>query len=1005
MPSSDAPAGEAEGRELLERLRRLSRHPSRRERYREIEEIGRGGMGRVLRVHDLDLERDLALKEIHLAEQSPQSAEERDRHERLLSRFLFEARITSRLQHPGIVPVHDIGIDARGALYFTMPLVRGRTLEEVFALARAGREGWSVQGALWVLVQVARIVAYAHSRGVIHRDLTPRNVMVGTFGEVMVLDWGLALLEGREERGAVVGTPAYMPPEQAAGTAPVDERADVYALGAMLYELLSARMPHATTLGEGAPEGGVGALALHAPRPLRELAPDAPPELDAICAKAMAARPSQRYPTASELGLDLQAWLEGRVVRAHDTGRWTRLKKWRERNGRLVLALEALLLVTALASAAVLAQQRSKLVAVAAERAEVARKDYATRLKAAELSLEQGGWGEARGLLEGCPEELRDWSWRHLAYRSDPSLRRFEGHTETVEAVALRADGSRLATGSRDRTIGLWDPGSGARIARLEGHVEPVSALAFAPDEALLASVSEDGALRLWDASTGAFARFLGQHPLARALAFDPDGTRVATGGGDGAVRLWDLEHGLGWERLSASARTVTALGWCDEGTLAAGFSTGELVRLDARSGGAVGETALGSRVNALAVHPREPILAVATLDERVLLLDARTLQRLPPPEDPGGNVRSLAFLSGGARLAMGLTDGSIRVWSRSGEPTVVLQGHGEAVQALAADGRGQRLASGSSDKSARLWAVGPAAASTVALDCDGDVGAAQPVLHLDPDFLVGSRTDGSAFRRSLDGSPAVVRFEGVLSEPCVRPDGELVALCDPRGAIQVFRARDGALERRLVASQREQTELRFDPSGKRLLARGLDSVLRLWDVEEACVLLEVHDPGNNELDGMAFDARGQRFAVSWHGGGVRVFDAERGKLLETLEGGSAEGLSALAFPPRGERLFAGAQDGTILAWRLGSGAPPERLVGHKRGVNALAFSPDGTRLFSGALDGMVRVWDAARGEPLMTLRCGIFGITDVAFDAVHDRLVAADTLHRVHVWATRPGG
>jgi serine/threonine protein kinase len=269
-PSDDDRSRPASG-EIVERLRARPRIAGR---YGDEQEIARGGMGAILRVHDHDLHRELAMKVMleELGGAEPDSSEAT----RLRARFLEEAQVTGQLDHPGIVPVHELGLDAQGRLYFTMKLVRGRDLRAVYEQLRKGEDGWNLPRALGVLLRVCEAMAFAHDKGVIHRDLKPANIMVGRFGEVYVMDWGLARVLGssashdrrpdasesrvvsaRQETarsgdsslatldGDIVGTPAYMSPEQALGR--IEElgpRSDVYSLGAMLYELIAGHMPY-----------------------------------------------------------------------------------------------------------------------------------------------------------------------------------------------------------------------------------------------------------------------------------------------------------------------------------------------------------------------------------------------------------------------------------------------------------------------------------------------------------------------------------------------------------------------------------------------------------------------------------------------------------------------------------------------------------------------------------------------------------------------------------------
>lgn len=364
---------------------RLSTRASASGRYTSSGEIARGGMGAILKIWDDDLRRHLAMKVILAPDSSAPdsgsagaSAALRERSK--LARFLEEAQITGQLEHPGIVPVHELGLDLQGRAYFTMKLVQGMTLRDVFERVRTGSDDWTTTRALNVLLRVCEAMAYAHDKGVIHRDLKPANVMVGAFGEVHVMDWGLARILGQKDAkdirirnapamedvqssrtdhreqttdsplhtmdGDVVGTPAYMPPEQAAGNlADIGPQADVYALGAMLYELLAGHAPY---LPPGLRMSSLElwrAVRDGAPVPITELAPDAPLELVAICEKAMARDSRARYPDMSALASDLRAFLERRVVSAYQTGALAEAKKWIERNRPLAASMAAGVLV------------------------------------------------------------------------------------------------------------------------------------------------------------------------------------------------------------------------------------------------------------------------------------------------------------------------------------------------------------------------------------------------------------------------------------------------------------------------------------------------------------------------------------------------------------------------------------------------------------------------------------------------------------------------------------
>ncbi len=349
------------GQSPQEILARLA-DPTRLEnRYQSADEIARGGMGIVYRVRDEDLRRDLAMKVVlprpaapgengsngstsATPASRPGAVEPDDTHsEAAMARFLEEAFVTAQLDHPGIVPVHELGIDADGRVYFTMKLVKGRHLKRIFDLVHAGEEGWTLNRAVGVILRVCEAVAYAHSKGVLHRDIKPMNIMVGRYGETYLMDWGLARVVGSPLQadtialeqlveqppppptdepaaadswlfsldGKVLGTPMYMSPEQARGEIDrVDERSDIYSLGAVLYHLLTGRMPYVGPDELPLPYTTLMRVRKGPPAPLSERAPDAPPTLLAICNQAMARSIGDRFATASEMASALEDYLE-----------------------------------------------------------------------------------------------------------------------------------------------------------------------------------------------------------------------------------------------------------------------------------------------------------------------------------------------------------------------------------------------------------------------------------------------------------------------------------------------------------------------------------------------------------------------------------------------------------------------------------------------------------------------------------------------------------------------
>ncbi len=388
-------------------------------RYRLDGEIARGGMGAILKIRDNDLRRTLAMKVMLEREGSDKTAG--------LSRFLEEAQVTGQLDHPGVVPVHELGVDHSGRVYFTMRLVRGQDLKEVIDLHHRGDADWTLPRCVEVILRACEALAYAHDKGVVHRDLKPANIMAGKYGEVYVMDWGLARVLGRSDSrdlripeshrvslsdistdrnalreqdadspivtrdGTIVGTPAYMPPEQARGDLDdVDQRADVYSMGAVLYELLAGTAPYVVPGDRMGPWILLARVVDGPPRPLGDLAPDVQPELEAICAKAMARGPDQRYSDVGELAEDLRSFLEGRVVRAYRTGAVIELRKWIERNRGVAASLLGVLVVVITSAIGITSVHAAGRQRTETERMRAAEAEEDARVSAARLDRVQG---------------------------------------------------------------------------------------------------------------------------------------------------------------------------------------------------------------------------------------------------------------------------------------------------------------------------------------------------------------------------------------------------------------------------------------------------------------------------------------------------------------------------------------------------------------------------------------------------------------------------------------
>jgi WD40 repeat protein/serine/threonine protein kinase len=927
-------------------------------RYSVFRPVGEGGMGLVYRAVDNDLNREVAFKVIRSLEEPSRAAPDTPADIRpppsdtpgskafdtVKQRFLQEAWVTGALAHPGIVPVYELGQTETGVPYYTMRFVRGeRTLGDAIAACADA----PVEERLHLLepfLKVCDTIQYAHAQYVIHRDLKPQNIALGQFGEVVVLDWGLAKLKGhpggtpdpwRERLRAwreaadlktvsmALGTPGYMAPEAAAGQIDeIDEQSDVYSLGAILFRILTGR---GVFTFDGFEDLAQQVTWTDAPAP-RDLVPSIPAPLSDLCRSALARdktdRPAgvhvlaegiRRWQTRSQLDRDVHGWIQEARERLDDVARRGTAARFEELERALMLLGRVLDARPSHEEAGVLVERAHTLQKAGLEaRGRAVRRRFLFKAGGVLLVV-----GTVAALLVATALERR---------RRDAETSLFQARTRGL--VAASAEAERF-----DPMLSLWLARRAARRAN--------------PPAASTVS-------RLYAALMGSHerARFDGHSDQIRSGDFAPAGDAVVTAGRDGTARIWPLDGG---------APLVLPHG---EPLADAVFSsTGTHVLTRSEDG------------------------LVAWLWDRA----GRQVAELRGHE---GRLRVARFAPTGERILTASDDGTARLWDYAGVERAQLRGHEGPVHAALFSRDGEQILTGSEDGTVRLWArtgrelrtfTAPAAVWELSYAPDGDeilVSLADGTSRLwsaDGEERARYRGTRARFSSAGDRIVAIVPW----SQLCVHDRGGrlLATFAPPGGAASRFeflpeehrvavacydstvRIWDprGVQATAVLAGHAGWTEdIAFSPRGDTLLTASRDGSLRLWEtVASAHVALRGHTA---RIDAALFSPTGRHALTAARDGTARLWDRE-GKQIAAVPYATASGV---AFSPSGDRFVVGSADHVARIWDL-SGHEVAALRGHDATIVSIAYTADGSEIVTASKDRSVRRWSAA-GQSLAGL-------------------------------------
>jgi WD40 repeat protein/tRNA A-37 threonylcarbamoyl transferase component Bud32 len=907
--------------------------------YEILGELGRGGMGVVYKARQVKLDRLVALKMI-LAERHAGEAD--------LARFRTEAEAIARLQHPSIVQVYEIG-EHEGKPYFSLEFCSAGSLAQ-----RLDGTPLQPNEAARLVETLARAMEAAHQKGIIHRDLKPANVLLLTDGTPKITDFGLAkkLNEaGQTASGAVLGTPSYMAPEQASGKGKVvGPASDVYALGAILYELLTGRPPFR------APSALDTLLQVVAddPVPPRQLQSRTPKDLETICLKCLQKEPPKRYVSALDLAEDLRRYQAGESVLARPVGLGEHMLKWVKRRPVIAGLAAAVVLVTLVGIAAFAwafaeAVNEKNKTEKALKQADEARKQanaekaqkekqlaraerllLISQIAEANSHLKNQDLVRCRLTLDECRWDMRGPEYGYLINELNKKNRTIRCGNE-VSCLAVNRNGNQLFTGSRDGTIKIWDAETAKEIHVLGGHVMGVTRLVASPDDTRLFSGSDDGTVKIWNLETGKLSQTLGgkEGPISR-LVLSPGRKRLHAWTDWGGQRVWDSNTGKDIEPIPAELETTARV---TDGKRVFSPRGTDIDSFNLQAGKVVPNSSLILRghsdsVVRLAVSPEGDRLFSASKDQTVKFWDLEVNRETLSLQHPAP-VCDLVLSSNGKRLFSASVDGTVKISNLGvGREHRTIRGHHDNVHKLILSKDGKHLISGSTDGAIKVWDLETGRA-TLTLGGHGR-GVASLALSADGKRVFSGNVVGQQIRvwdletgeeyPPLPGHPTIhgVSYLGVTGD------------------------------------------------GKRLVSASTDGI-KVWDLGTGKAILQL--PGNfGEPDSLALSRNGSLLASgSGTNGTILVRDLDRPAAEPLVGPQDPRGVTCLAISPDGKRLFSGGMDRTILMWDLEKRMSMLSLPAYR--PRSLALSPDNKRLYCGGLNfGEITVWDLQSGKEILRL-------------------------------------
>ena len=1019
---------------------------------KEMEKLGEGGMGIVFVAEQKSLKRLVAVKKIKSG-----TSDEKEMH------FIAEGMVTGELDHPNIVPIHIIGKDKEGRCFYAMKLINGLPWSNLLHPKLESNnnkrlelemqaENMTIRDHLGILQKVCDGIAYAHSKNIVHRDLKPENVMVGEFGEVLVMDWGLALnidesenlsRKGikREDAMNIAGTLAYMAPEQVLGDGRlIDERTDIFLLGAILYEMLTGTQPHSM------PHGWQAALIKikNADYPLpgeKAKGKEIPTELKAICLKAMSKDRADRYQNAEELSKDISFYLEGRAVSAKEDSLIESIIKLVKRNkGVSIISTVAFILLVGLAAfgytrvsternaakKAEIKATRERDIAIstrielAAKKTELERDSYFVNIRLANEMINDGDTEDAYDILKDSPEIFRDWEWGRLSYLSSPEQRdfvTFQGQAKEVTDAKFSPDGLSILTTSKDGTAIVWDRLSEEMIMVLDGHKEGVSSGTYSADGKIIATAGHGKTVRIWSAETGQLLKDLKAGSPLSSVAISPNDKLITTGDTNGQISTWNLKTGKLINRVKCQPEEIRSISFSpDSKTVVVASRSLEVKVINIET---------GKTVKTLPSTESMVFEAIFTPDGKEIItchLDGNVRVWRTPFKAPYMTFRAhptlvscIAVSGDGKYLLTGSTNNKAKLWDlKTGKELKEFRGHTWFISSVDFSKDNKYTLTGSWDKSAKIWSneieqkivgfkgLSPESEWVKAIISGNRQLVVANGMKEGGDWKPGNQAiawDAVTKRKLYELKGHTKQIIQILLTP---DDRQIVTISEDKTA-RSWNSANGKLNRTFTLLDQIPTTSAISSDGKTLAVatKWEVTVKKTKDTDEekrlVChiLLLDLKtgdivkktDIFSGSFDTIAFSPDGKYLAAGENNTNenippsIFIIDVSTGKTVKTLKGHKLW-IFSLVFSKNGKKLLSCSWDNTIRLWDLNTGKPEHILAGHRNGVNMVAFSPDEKRIVTASEDKTVRLWDTRTGQEVLKVFTGKARMTSAVFSA-----------------------